>query len=353
MSVDRASLVPYGGEDARPEAKIERNASSTFSTANSAHRVAHFSRRFTYDGSVLRHKISDNDYLDFSDWTYAMNDETLSRTVDINPSIKYLNLDRCDNITDDGLLHLSKLSNLNYLNLNRCIRIVNVTDRVFRLERLTHLDLSDIPALTSSVSKDLRLLQNLRELRIRHNNLIEDDTLETISKLPNLSRLDVRDCTRITDIGMKHLSTMSNLTHLDIASCTKIGVQSLLHFKDGLRVLVVGFSTMGESLFPCVCHIETLQVIGGMGDPFEVSSDGEDEAIAEAPVTREFEAYLRLKARGVMIREWYREFFSALSPDKRAQEIQLMRETLGVWTDERDALYVSNQQLWAMRKGQA
>ena len=129
-------------------------------------------------------------YLDFSNFpTSKITDTFLEDVFSSCDKLKILalNLAWCDQITDDGLQHISKLQNLQSLKLNGCYKITDTG-----LEHISNLE-------------------KLQTLNLYRCDNVTDKGLQHISKLQNLQSLKLIWCDKITDTGLKHISNLKNL----------------------------------------------------------------------------------------------------------------------------------------------
>lgn len=144
--------------------------------------------------------------VNFDDGSDPTNDELA--VVEGLSSLKQLTLMNRKLITDDGLLHVTRLSNLEVLALNG----TNVRGKGLRhianLRNLTGLTLDNTP-LTDDGLKYIGQLPKLEWLHLS-NTQITDDGLRNIASLRRLEDLQIRG-TSITDDGIKHLSDITSL----------------------------------------------------------------------------------------------------------------------------------------------
>jgi hypothetical protein len=112
-------------------------------------------------------------------------------------------------------------------------RLVKLTDDdlapLSRLPSLRTLDLQYSEKITDKGVKHLTGLVNLESLTMR-KNLLTDDALADIKKLPKLTSLKLAD-NRITDKGLIHLKEMTQLQALDLSGNSEISDAGLEHLK--------------------------------------------------------------------------------------------------------------------------
>jgi hypothetical protein len=167
--------------------------------------------------------------LAFSD---HVTDKGIKSVVEGCKQLRYLNLKRCDNITD---------LSLEYISANLC-------------DTLQHLNLTGCRKFTNRGLGFLTTLHNLEELLLRKCYQIDHRGLDYVAMCVSLRKLDISECNKITDEPLKRLCrTLCNIDHKeqDINNTTKknsipiAGLRELMVEKcplvskdtlDGLRV---------------------------------------------------------------------------------------------------------------------
>jgi hypothetical protein len=134
-------------------------------------------------------------------------DDDLS-VVERLTDLKQLSLVNRKRITDDGLCHLTRLSELEVLALNGTNVRGQGLQHIVHMQNLTGLTLDNTP-LTDDGLQYIAQLANLEWLFLS-NTQITDEGLRHIAILPRLENLQIRG-TAITDEGIKHLSGMTSL----------------------------------------------------------------------------------------------------------------------------------------------
>jgi len=155
--------------------------------------------QFLSELTKLKVLIMDNIYYDtiinFSDISKLNNLEKLSMTCNTflldsdlislsNLNLKHLDLEECENITEDGLIYIGQITSL------------------------TSLNIAGIEPTGNCIIESLKLLTNLQNLNLRGTLLADSDILYLISILENLHEIDIRDCSNITKNGC---DTMMNI----------------------------------------------------------------------------------------------------------------------------------------------
>lgn len=163
-------------------------------------------------------------------------DATLAAMLGDAPGLTMLELDQCD-FSDEGLEHISQLSNLTHLTVMNC----QVTDQGLQsIGRLAKLDflrlngeqitdaglgylspLKDLTWLylddTAITDEGIRELYSLKKLRLvsLNDTKVSDRGLAEIAGHSSLEYLSLRG-TRITDNGIRPLAGMKSLRSLDL-----------------------------------------------------------------------------------------------------------------------------------------
>jgi Leucine-rich repeat (LRR) protein len=142
----------------------------------------------------------------------AFLDAACLRLLIFFPKLKSLTIEDAP-LGDDDLAGLSALP-LEDLALERCFNITDNGLRHFQsLPALRALALRDIAILGPGLAHLARLLE-LRTLRLRQTG-IRDEFLPLLEKLPHLERLDLVQAL-ITDEGLTALGKLASLTQLDL-----------------------------------------------------------------------------------------------------------------------------------------
>ena len=155
-----------------------------------------------------------------------------------------LDLSRCSNIatfhlnshaiSGEGLHHITRLSYLEVLDLNGCYELTDDALRGMRCPLLTTLQLRGCKQVTH---EGLRFIsegcQSLAYLDIRCCDQIENTALEFISRCRSLRHLDVTSCS-VTDKGLMHLSQgCALLKYLNVDNCYGITSVGMMHLANG------------------------------------------------------------------------------------------------------------------------
>src|SRR5262249_27053327 len=136
------------------------------------------------------------------------------------PALKGLNLARCANVSDSGMIHLRELPNLLWLGLDE----TQITDDGLKylkaLPALEELGLGDTQ-ITDAGLQTLESMPRLQCLTIENTPNISDGGLAHLSGLKNLAVLRLTDkqhrrLSPITDAGVAHLHGLTQLLQLDL-----------------------------------------------------------------------------------------------------------------------------------------
>ena len=137
--------------------------------------------------------------------------------LEIRPdSLTNIDLTGCSKITDNGLLHLSKVINLTNLNLSECYDITDAgLKHLSVLKKLTNLNLSLCDKITDEALIYVSNLINLTHLDLSRCELITDTGLVHLRNLTQLTNLNLLGLRLITDAGIKYLRNLPNLKNIE------------------------------------------------------------------------------------------------------------------------------------------
>lgn len=129
-------------------------------------------------------------------------------------------------VTDLGLKHLRKQTNLFDLSLTKASVTDAGLEQLAGMKRLRYLRLRDCPISGRGLAH-LKGLTGLINLSLRDSE-ITDEGLSHVSALTKLEELDLSN-TRITGAGLKHLAAMTSLEKLDLtgSAVTDQGLENL------------------------------------------------------------------------------------------------------------------------------
>ncbi|XWS60019.1 hypothetical protein CRYUN_Cryun08bG0172400 [Craigia yunnanensis] len=178
-------------------------------------------------------------------------------------------LDLTDNEIDDkGLKYISRCSKLSYLKLGICL---NITD-----EGLIHISrgcskLLELDLYRSAEITDLGILAiaqgcpGLEMINIAYCKDITDRSLLSLSKCSRLKTLESRRCSLITSLGLTAIAVgCKELTKLDIKKCQNIddaGMLPLAHFSQNLRQINLSHTSVTDIGLLSLASISCLQNI--------------------------------------------------------------------------------------------
>jgi hypothetical protein len=161
--------------------------------------------------------------------------------LDRFPDLRYLSLGGSKGVTDVGLAHAAKASELEQLWLSG----TSVSDaglvHLRGLKALWHLDLGGTRITDAGIAK-LRHLSCLEVLDVPETG-IDDAGLAIIAHLTNLERLNLNG-TRISDAGLEHLVSLKKLDDLLLrrTAVTEAGILRLKGIPGPLNMRVADFS---------------------------------------------------------------------------------------------------------------
>ena len=155
--------------------------------------------------------------------------------------LKYLNLSKCYQITDESLINLSNkgfFKDIKHLNLRGCNLVTDKFVKVFsgakHIQILQkHFD-SDQQIWNSKGMSDFIPFQ-LRTFDLSYCS-ITDKSIEYLCRMisieDNMERLFISHCFYVTDYGIRILAlNCKGLKHLDVRKCDKITAKSLKDIK--------------------------------------------------------------------------------------------------------------------------
>lgn len=161
-------------------------------------------------------------------------DSELKYIADHFPNLKQLVLDHCDDLTDEGLMHVQKLHCLERLDLffNCLSSPPKITDKGFSYLAnlpLRYLDLDDFSNITN---KTIAIFKNcpLEYLCIR-NCEITDIGISYLLNFPKLKELSMEGSKNVTNKGLLILKQLPFLEDLALYGCEKLSNSLQRHFK--------------------------------------------------------------------------------------------------------------------------
>ena len=203
-------------------------------------------------------------------------------------SLHTLNLERCRSLdVPFALSHLAHFSALSSLNLAWC----NVKDvhlhGISNLLKLSHLDLSNNPDITSQAFQILSSLPELKELSISHCTQVSHN-FQLISSLPHLQALHATSCgltdealtfleplqtlnsltlsyNKFTDVGMHSLGKLHHLSSLDLSMCVELTDKGLIPLRTLKHMQKLHLNFCRNITDPAVVgltHLTSLGIIG-------------------------------------------------------------------------------------------
>lgn len=188
-------------------------------------------------------------------------------------TLRVLHLARCP-ITDDGLVHLSKLKKLQELDLNGCSKLSSqaLSVTLGKLACLVTLDVSYCPGILRSPWQGN--INALKSLELNYS-AVRDSHLSRLKHLPMLEELNLDSCL-IGDWGIAHLAdndVAPNLTSLDLADTdiSDFAMQKIAQFEHlkSLSLFYCNISNAGLRYLSSMKKLEVLNL-----DSREIGDDG-------------------------------------------------------------------------------
>ena len=193
---------------------------------------------------------------------HQRNDQDLARLSNLSAGLdafSSMDLNGSD-VTDDGLKHLAKLTNLESISLAGT-KVTNAgLSGTLELPKLVSLSLVGC-TVTMPMMETLSKLENLEVLSLESAK-VGDNELPPLANLPRLKDLNLSLCP-ITDNAFKVLGTLRNLEILKVAhtSINGSGMQFMKRKKSetGLRILDAKKTRFGEQGLQFLKGVETLE----------------------------------------------------------------------------------------------
>ncbi|MDO4630130.1 MAG: hypothetical protein Q4C70_13200 [Planctomycetia bacterium] len=114
--------------------------------------------------------------------------DDLLKTVRDLPALEYVSLKHCDNITDIGISHLSKVKNLKRLRFASCRKVTSSAIGAFRLHpTLASLEIELCVPFTSTLFSDIASIPQL--IHFYYDNAISEFSEEELLKLADMKKL--------------------------------------------------------------------------------------------------------------------------------------------------------------------
>jgi hypothetical protein len=153
--------------------------------------------------------------------------------------LRHLDLRCCYRITETGLRHLGDVATLQGLHLGS---VDGWPDRYRRL-----FSSSDSPVTDNGLAH-LTRLSDLRNLGLANCGRIMDAGLANIGRMSGLRYLDLASCKGIRDAGLSHLRNLRNLEYLDLGD-SPVGDAGLVYLGEltSLRRLNLELSQVGDA----------------------------------------------------------------------------------------------------------
>jgi len=196
-----------------------------------------------------------------------LKDETMRKIGDFCPSLRLLNLDRCDQLTDDALINIArKCSLLSFLNVSGCHKVTGraVKEVIKRCPQLCVLVLHGLPRLDPEgcAFEYLSSCRNLYAIDLSYCNQLTDTALALLARhCPSLAMLDISGCHQIGNVGVASIGgRCSALQVLRMKMCrqpklTKEGLLKLSFAPRNLKELdLSGVDQLTDDILTQILH---------------------------------------------------------------------------------------------------
>ena len=155
--------------------------------------------------------------------------------------LRDLDLSDDDQITNEGLIHVSKLNGLRKLNLSWCQITNDILPDLFEgCPHLSYLNLNRCRKITNEGLEHLGRFTNLTYLNLSDCDIT---MLAPLVNLTSLRFLDLNSCDEVRDDELAHIGKFTNLRELHLLNCPHITNNRLAHFAErltSLRTLFLG-----------------------------------------------------------------------------------------------------------------
>jgi len=186
-----------------------------------------------------------------------ISDKAIEEAANTLKDLQRLELEGCGRrLSDEGIKHLQKCSNLTTLNLNGCQKITPaVIESVLKDCKSIHtLAIGSMTTLEDkSLLSILRAGSQIQRLYLNNDSKLTNQAVEYAAKLLNskLVELEIAYCANIDDDAILHLAQNApNLTSLNLYGCFKITDKAL----QGLSTLPTGEKSLLQKLNLSMCR---------------------------------------------------------------------------------------------------
>ena len=180
----------------------------------------HSSTRYFTD-EMLKHVAALKSLKRFGLLAIQITDKGL-RYISTSKTLQELTLESCENITDNGVLHVSKMPSLNVFSMQTTREGSGITDQglayLVESTTITSLGVSGNDYVTDRGLASLHKLPKLACLHLRYNPFVTDQGIKYLIGLSHLVYLDLHESEGITDLSLDYISQLKTLRYLDIGS---------------------------------------------------------------------------------------------------------------------------------------
>lgn len=156
-----------------------------------------------------------------------------------NRSIRHLELHVGRNITNDGIKHIGKMTQLVSLDIGDSVAVTaGCLQHLSNLKNMTHLNMESVE-VTNKDLKHLSALRSLLSLELS-NCRLDDASAVELAKLTSLHNLDIGG-SNITDKGLATLTKLKHLDHFSAKACQNISRSAIEDYKRQFPHCKVGY----------------------------------------------------------------------------------------------------------------
>lgn len=156
------------------------------------------------------------------------------------PALKRLNVGETS-ITDAGVEQIIDSGKIEHLSVANCLITDRGLDSIMQCSSIKKLFLDNCKRISIAGIKKVSAMPNLKRLCLKGTK-VNDDAVESLSKMKSLQRLDIRD-SACTNKSVQNLSTTANLVMLALSG-TKVNESGLACLKDFPKLQMIDLANL-------------------------------------------------------------------------------------------------------------